>query len=396
MKRKRVGITGASGQVGSTLLRHLHESGWHVVAAVRNQLSAALCHAAVPDSDIRIGRLTPKGGEARLLDDCDVIINCALESAAGIPRQAYTANRALVNGLLQAKSLRWLIHFSTVAVYGELIKPYEDEERERQRPRPDSEYGRSKLFVERYAAQRAGAQRVNCTIIRLGHVYGADIARSREIVQLSRDPRFRLPFDGRLPSNAVHADAVGASVAALLDNDAPRAVYSLAEPRSSWRDVFDWHARCLGLPPVKGMSNAESNAQREAWAGRSITRDMTAWMGGLPIRSLARSPAMLDLALRILAKTPTSVTRRVSDMNRRLSTRTQIARADQPDRVPLPPLYFSAGMPGPFLELPASPLTGLGSEAQRSREFREWCEGWMKPRIRLEPLPAEHESLSRV
>src|SRR5688572_8688971 len=123
MKPKKVAITGASGQVGSTLLRHLHNSGWPVVAAVRNRLGAALCHAAVPDCDIRVGSLAPKRGEAHLLDDCDVIVNCALESGVGIPRQAYTRNRAVVDGLLQAKSLRWLIHFSTVAVYGELIKP---------------------------------------------------------------------------------------------------------------------------------------------------------------------------------------------------------------------------------------------------------------------------------
>jgi nucleoside-diphosphate-sugar epimerase len=396
MKPKRVAITGASGQVGSTLVRHLHAGGWRVIAAVRNRLGAALCHAAVPDCDIRVGRLTPKRGEAHLLDDCDVIVNCALESAAGIPRQAYTRNRALVDGLLQAKSVRWLIHFSTVAAYGELIKPYEDEERERRWPHPDSEYGRSKLWVEHYAARRAGAHGVKCTVIRLGHVYGAGIARSREIVEFSRDPRFRLPFDGRLPSNAVHADSVGAAVLGLLGSDAPRDIYSLAEPRNTWRDVFDWHTCCLGLPAVAAMSDAESKAQRDAWASRSLRREVMVWVRGLPARSLVRSPAVFDLALRILAKTPLAVTERASTINRRMSGRVQIARAERAEREPLPPLYFSAGMPGPFLDLPPARPAGLGSDAQRSREFREWCEGWMKPRVRLESARVHRELRSWV
>ena len=383
MKATRIAVTGASGQVGSTLLRHLNDGGWHVVAAVRNRLGAALCHASTPDCDIRVGSLTPERGKAHLLDDCEVIIHCALESSAGIPREAYTRNRALTDGLLQAKSLRWLVHFSTVAVYGELIKPYEDGGRERRSPRPDSEYGRSKLDVERYAARRAGARGIHCTIIRLGHVYGAGIARSREIVELARDPRFRLPFDGRLPSNAVHADLVGAAIVGLLDGGARGDIYGLAEPASTWRNVFDWHTRGLELPAVAAMSDVESTTQRDAWANRSLRREVTAWMRGLPVRSLLRSPATFDLALRILARTPLSVTRRVSDINRRVSGRGQVARVDSTDREPIPPLYFSAGMPGPFLDLPPAPVTGLGSDAQRCREFRDWCDGWMRPRTRF-------------
>ena len=137
----KVGVTGASGQVGSRLLRHLSENGIPAVGAVRNPLGAALCDAVAPGSTIRIGSLTPPPGEPHLLDDCDVIINCAIASSGGIPRHAYTRNTSLVDGLLNAKSLRWLIHFSTVAVYGELIAA------DTTTPRPSSEYGRSKLHA---------------------------------------------------------------------------------------------------------------------------------------------------------------------------------------------------------------------------------------------------------
>jgi len=221
----RIGVTGATGQVGSRLLRHLRAGGFEVVAAVRNPLGAALCDAIAADCDIRVGSLVPDEGQPHLLDDCDVIINCAIESAGGIPRQAYTRNRALVDGLLKAKSLKWLVHFSTVAVYGELITKAADELRARRRPQPGSEYGRSKLFVERYASRKARVRGVRYTAIRLGHVYGAGIARSREIIELAQTPGFELPFGGQLPSNAIHADNVGAAIVRLLKEGAEQEVY---------------------------------------------------------------------------------------------------------------------------------------------------------------------------
>src|SRR3989442_3474345 len=214
MRPAKVAVTGATGQVGSTLVHRLHNHGVNVVAAVRNTLGAALIHASTPGCDIRVGSLTPEPGRVHLLDDCDVIVNCALASSDGHPSQAYTRNRALVDGLLEVKSLSWLIHLSTVAVYGELIREHRDEARAFRHPRPNSEYGRAKLSVERYAAWRARGRGITCSVLRLGHVYGAGTARSREIIELARDPCFRLPYGGRFPSNAIHLDRVASAVLA--------------------------------------------------------------------------------------------------------------------------------------------------------------------------------------
>lgn len=377
----RIGVTGATGQVGSRLLRHLHGAGLRVVAAVRNPLGAALCEAAAPGSEIRIGSLVPEPGATHLLDDCDVIINCALEGSGGIPRQAYTRNKRLIDGLLGARALKWLVHFSTVAVYGELILPAPDGDRASAHPHPTSEYGRSKLFVERYAARRATERGVDCAILRLGHVYGAGIARSREIIELARGGAFRLPFGGRLPSNAVHQDALGAATVGLIAGGRRRMVASLAEPTHSWRDVFDWHTAALGLPPVPSMSDEESTAQREAVRGASIPREAIAWIKALPVKGFVRSPATFDLALRILAHTPDGITKRVSDANRRAGARAQIALAQSAAAFSVPPLYLSAGMPGPFCQIPPPAVEGDGSAVARARELREWYDLWSMPRV---------------
>lgn len=377
----RIGVTGATGQVGSRLLRHLRSAGYDVVAAVRNPLGAALCEAVAPDVDIRVGSLTADDRH-HLLDDCDVIINCAIESAGGIPRQAYTRNRALVDGLLRAKSLKWLVHFSTVAVYGELITKFTDENRASRHPRPGSEYGRSKLDVERYALRQARRRGVRSTAIRLGHVYGAGIARSREIIELARIRRFELPYGGRLPSNAIHSDDIGAALVRLLTEGPREAVYGLSAASRTWREVFDWHTGCLGLPPVPNMSDAESAARRDAVQAQSPHREVLSWLRRLPVKSLLRSPATFDLALRVLVKTPTAVTQAVSNVNRRTGARGHIARADAASAHEVPTLYFSDGMPGPFLDIPSPPSDGLGSATERARELREWHERWRWPHMR--------------
>lgn len=384
MKPNKIAITGATGQVGAALVRRLHDEGWHVVAATRNALGAALVHASVPDCDIRVGSLARSGGK-HLLDDCDIVVNCAIAGSGGNPRQAYVRNRALVDGLLEAKSLRWLIHFSTVAIFGELIRAHRDEQQAFDRPHPGSEYGRSKLFVERYAARQIKDRGLKGTLLRLGHVYGAGIGRSREIIELSRDASFRLPFDGRFPSNGIHIDRLSNSIVSLIAGDATRDTYSFAEKDSTWRNVFDWHTSCLGLAPVPAMSDADSDSARAVWARASIPREVAAWMRGLPVKGLVRAPAMFDMALRILVRTPSAITTRVTSINRRVGARGDVAGTMGGYSKPIPPLYLSAGMPGPFLELAPIPETGAGSDADRCRDLREWYHLWSTPRIATSP-----------
>ncbi len=380
MTTRRIAVTGATGQVGAALVKHLHEQRWPIVAVARNALGAALIDASVPGCEIRIGGTTRSDGK-HILDDCEIILNCALASSGGNPRQAYARNEALIDGLLDARSLRWLVHFSTVAIFGELIRAHRDERQAFEHPHPDSEYGRSKLHVERYTTRRSKGRGVRCTVLRLGHVYGAGIWRSREIIELTRDPGFRLPFDGRYPSNAIHVDRLALSILSLLGAPPERETLSFAEKDNTWRDVFDWHARAAGLSPVRGMSDSDSESARAVWAKASVRRDVMNWVRGLPVKRLVRSPALFDLALRILSKTPDGITRRVTDTNRRVGARGAVMGALGGQRQPILPLYLSAGMPGPFLDLAPIPASGPGSEAVRSRELREWVRGWSSPKL---------------
>jgi hypothetical protein len=145
--------------------------------------------------------------------------------------------------------------------------------------------------------------------------------------------------------------------------------------------VFDWHTACLGLPSVAGMTDAASQAAREMYTRRSLSRDVGAWVRGLPVRHLMRSPALFDVALRVLVKTPDTVTKRIIDVNRRLGARGESTRSTGGRSEVLPPIYLSDGMPGHHMELPPIPAEGQGSDAARCGELREWYERWSIPRL---------------
>jgi hypothetical protein len=124
------------------------------------------------------------------------------------------------------------------------------------------------------------------------------------------------------------------------------------------------------------MSDAASNDQRDVYARRSLLGDVNAWLHAMPIKQLVRSPAMLDLAVRILARTPAAVTQRIVEFNRQMAAHNQVAQALGVRNEPLHPVYYSAGMPGPFLIIPDDPATGPGSDAARSRDLYEWYQSW--------------------
>ena len=378
---RRIGVAGASGSVGSAIVQQLVADGFAVVALVRNGMGAALLEATIPGCEIRVGGTGRAADGSHALDDCDVIVNCALAGSGGLPKEAYRRNRAIVDGLLAAHDLRWLVHFSTVAIYGEMIRPATDERSAFESPRPESEYGRSKLDVERHAVRAAAARGVKCTALRLGHVVGPGIYRSREIIELARDPRTRLPFDGSEVSNCIHIDTLARSISALVTADGPEGVRSFIEPAWTWRDVFAFHAEAVGASVPAGMDARASSAVREAHVAQSVTGDVKRWVRALPVKQLVRSPKVFDLALRTLVVAPDWLTQRVSQLNKRVGARSAGAAASVGGAPELPPLYYSARVPGPYLELASPPATGAGSVVERTRSLGAWYAGLSVPRL---------------
>ena len=148
MDRIKVAVSGAAGQIGSVLTRRLMEIN-HIdtVAICRNPIGAGIIHSVTPECDIRIGSITKVDSAKKLLKDIDIIIHCALAMISGNPKKSLSLNKAMIDSFHSLEKLKLLIHLSSLSVYGGCI---DNSKSTFERPRPDSDYGRSKLCIEKY------------------------------------------------------------------------------------------------------------------------------------------------------------------------------------------------------------------------------------------------------
>jgi nucleoside-diphosphate-sugar epimerase len=249
----RIAITGAGGQVGSQLVTGIaaRQSSVEVVAVCRNAFSAKRLSAA--RCEVRTGSLLDPEDAGKVLKGCDTVIHCALSWDNLAKRNS--VNLRMIRAIGQA-GVRRLVFLSTVAVYSSCIQSGINTYAE---PCPDNDYGRDKVMCEREVTRLFSSPERQGFVLRLGHVYGPRLLWSRRILALARDRRFKLPFDGRLSSNAVRIDRISDALIALLESDIAAGVFNLTDdPNRSWREVFDWHTQACSLPEMAGLGEAES------------------------------------------------------------------------------------------------------------------------------------------
>lgn len=344
----RVAILGAGGQIGRTLLTRLRsDAKVRVVGITRNSLTAAPLREA--GFEVRCGSVMDEKERARLIGDADVVVNCA--SASCLWGQARMEDRATVEAAL-AMSKR-LIHFSSVAVYSSCVDPSRNTY---ERPRPDAPYGRDKLNLERHTLRAAKKLGRRAVILRMGHVYGAEQWVSRYVLDRA-GTSFRLPFDGALPSNAVHVANVASAVRTLVHDEGAEGTFNLFDPgQSTWRQVFDWNTRAFGVAAVPSLDREMSERLRSAYATKAgtarpiaIAREVAGWAKGLPLSLAAASPTLRDLALSTLSTLQSPrIEQRVLDVYGEASVR----RITEP--LPIKETWLlSEGAPGRTVDYPA-------------------------------------------
>ncbi|MGD0914503.1 MAG: NAD(P)-dependent oxidoreductase [Terracidiphilus sp.] len=342
----KVGVVGAAGQVGLALLRGLNqETGITAVGICRNAVSAA--RVASQGLDVRAAQTEDPTCLAETLQDLDAVINCALPQYR--PSKTSASNRRLAQSLTTACKGKHLIHFSSVAVYGNFIS---GDEHLFCSPKPDTSYGRQKLQMEKLLRKLAKRRSVQCTILRLGHVYGPELQWSESLFGLIRDNRFRLPFDGRRPSNAVAISNLIEAVKEVLLTKPAGSMFNLTNaPQISWRELFDAHSQACAGSYVGALGPSDSEIlgqEHKEWArtgtmGRLI-RETLRWMKQLPGSYLASVPALKAIAQQTVAMvgSDTIDARIWAIYCKKLAPRVE----DGPART-IPPVFFSEPAPGP-------------------------------------------------
>ena len=361
MNARRVGIIGAAGQVGSALLKTLNTDRELTAFGIcRNSVSAA--RVACQGMPVRIARTEDAEQLTQATRDLDILVNCALPQYGSSRTSA--ANRRLANSLAAACAGKHLVHLSSVAVYGTFIsarKSLFDN------PKPDSLYGRQKLQMENLLRTLARKHSMSCTILRVGHVYGAELRWSEIFFELIRKEGFRLPFDGQLPSNAIGITNLRSAIRKVLFSEPLQITLNLTDaPQTSWRDIFDLHSQASGGPTVECLNPFESAwrfRERKKWAETGLTarvaRETWAWGRHMPASFIASVPAfrpLLQLALERLSSEKLEA-RLWAIYHKRFASGMEA----NPDPGILP-VFLSEPVPGPCLSYEASsPTVGLAA-----------------------------------
>jgi len=161
----RILVTGASGFIGSYIVEEALRQGMEVWAAVRKSSSKRY----LQDSRINFIELNLDSEDdlKRQLKDCsfDYVVHAAGVTKCINKKDFYRVNtegtKNLVNALLDLRMpMKRFVYLSSLSVYGAIREqqPYE-EIREDDTPKPNTEYGKSKLLAERFLDETA--ERVN-------------------------------------------------------------------------------------------------------------------------------------------------------------------------------------------------------------------------------------------
>ncbi|NDK39060.1 NAD-dependent epimerase/dehydratase family protein [Pseudoxanthomonas gei] len=239
---KTILVTGATGKVGSRLLRRLAERGHHLRALVRDlERNAALRNEHV---ELVQGDLLDPGSLAAAVRGVDAVVHCAAFFRGAMPEQAHAVNELGTRHLAdaaRAADVGRFVFTSTGLVYGPkgggLAREDDD-------CAPVDAYPVSKLAAERLLLSM---QDLDVRVLRLPFVYGDGDPHIAETV-----PMMRAFAPGQRLSIGHHAD-IAQAVALLLDAHEPvHRIYNVVAESPDLATLF----AAVGEPPPDG-SRAE-------------------------------------------------------------------------------------------------------------------------------------------
>jgi nucleoside-diphosphate-sugar epimerase len=251
MERPRILVFGATGDIGSTLLKNLAKAG-DVRAFTRKEVESS---QPIPNVEWIKGDLYDPQSLARATRGMDIVFNTiGSMTAKHVDVYAYQTN---VPGLLKIvnacrkQDVRRFVHLSSVAVYGKQDQEVEKGEEPITEDSPlnaRSAYGVSKILGEKLI--RENAEETEWTVIRPANLIGAEMDVFsghflRRIRAGSRVPFFK---GGDATFNYINVhNLVDLMVTAANTPQAKNQVFNGVDGVSTWRDVLTRHGEAVGL-----------------------------------------------------------------------------------------------------------------------------------------------------
>ncbi len=246
----RIALTGASGFIGSSIARHLHQRGHAVTALVRE--TSTTDHLRDHVDTFVTGDQTDEHAWRDLLDGADGLIHNSVDWRAlrdnDIP--AHLESNLLGSlKLLDAASPKRCVFISTIAVHHDMRPRWNGVIDEDHPLRPSSLYGAYKAAVEAHLWSAHYHYNRHTAAIRPCAVYGPDPTgkhgHTRPVLEAVRSgERFTRAGGGKF----VHVDDVAAAtVAAIERDDASARPFNLVDCYARYADLARYAAEALGI-----------------------------------------------------------------------------------------------------------------------------------------------------
>lgn len=249
----KVFVTGGTGLVGSHVAERYRGRGADVVCFQRESSDTAFLRSIgcrITTGDVRDDPERTAGAMA----GCDGVVHSAALVYAEEPWPRIRAvNVDGTERVLRAAALAGVhrvVHISSVAVYGDVDGPVDEDASTDAALRPGDLYARSKRGAERVAREVAAEEGIGLRVLRPSAVYGErDRVFAPALAALLRLPFTPLLGPGHATLPVVYAGNVAAAVAAALAAESPgAAVFNLgADFPTTQRELLSGLARGLGV-----------------------------------------------------------------------------------------------------------------------------------------------------
>jgi nucleoside-diphosphate-sugar epimerase len=303
----RIVITGASGNVGTALLRRLTPSGDHdLVGVVRRPPRAAGVYAGVQWHSLDLAEAGAAQRLRPVLDGADAVVHLAwgfqpTRNTEYLTRLGVGGTSAVLEAA-HATSVGHLVHMSSVGTYAAGSYGRRVDESWSTAGIPSSPYSRDKSAAEaRLDAYEREHGDAGVPIARMRPGFIVQRAAASGLMRYALPgyvPMLAvpllpvLPLDRRLCIPIVHADDVAAAFASALERRATGAFNLAAEPPIDRDDV----AKVLGAKPFHVSSGVLGALVDISWRARlqPIDRGWLDMAFTVPLLDCSRAKAQLD------------------------------------------------------------------------------------------------------
>jgi nucleoside-diphosphate-sugar epimerase len=281
---RKVFVTGASGFIGRSLMRHYRERGAEV---------CGMDLRANPEWSVVAGDLLDPRSWSGTVKACDLVVHtAALVSTTPTMDDAWRANvlgtRHVIDAAIAGGAQRF-VHVSSVATFGYRF-PDGVEEKEPTRT-VGYPYVDTKITSEHTVLMAHGSGEIDCTIIRPADVYGPG---SRpwviEPIQMMKAGKFMLPAHGKGIFSPVHIDDLVDGVDRAATNPAGAGhVFTISgTEKPTCAEFFGYHARWLGKKNVPSVSTGTATMLANIVGGLTRMLGKPSELGRNTIDLLAR------------------------------------------------------------------------------------------------------------